>query len=266
MKMETEKIIAVTGYEGRLGSELIRLGCVPLECDVSYSKQVKEATDEIGPDVIIHCAATTDVDGCENSLFQEAMKVNVRGTQFVRHMFKGQIIHLSTDYIFDGQNGPYSEDAEPRPISHYGWTKNAAEEVIREYNYPTDVIVRTTILYGGNKPDFVTHILDQLQEGKEFTVTNAIIGNPTYMPHLAEAILKLLELQRPPRIVNIAGKDVISRYDFATMIAREFGYEEDLIIPTGKHMNLFARRPPKAGLRSNPDPVPQAIREFRLCF
>jgi len=244
-----DKIIAVTGYEGRLGSEFIKLGCVPLECNLFFGKQIKEAIEAVNPDVIIHCGAVTDVDGCEDYFFQDAMKVNIRGTQFVRNFFDGQVIHMSTDYIFDGRNGPYSEEDKPCPISHYGWTKNASEEVIREFNFPRDIIVRTTILYGGNKPDFVTKILDQLKEGKEVTVTTSLIGNPTYVPHLAEAIMKLIEFQKPPRIVNISGTDCISRYKFATMIAETFGYPEEQLVATGKHMNEMAKRPPKAGLK-----------------
>ena len=217
----------VTGYQGRLGKYLIdNLGYFPLECDVAELSSVKialnknEATEK---DTIIHCAAITDVDGCEGAVHGRAIEVNIRGTNNIRSAFKGQVIYLSTDYVFDGKDGPYKEEAKPNPQSHYGKTKWYGEEEILDADYPTDVILRTTILYGGHKPDFVTAILKQLKVHSSFEVTGSLLGSPTYVPHLAKGIKKLLMLKQPPKIVNIAGKDVMSRWVFACKIAKAFG-------------------------------------------
>jgi len=242
-------IIAVTGYRGRLGKYLVdRLDYVPLECDVTDIDSVRREIERVQPDTIIHCAAITDVDGCEGALYQDAIEVNIRGTENVRNSFEGQVIYMSTDYVFDGIDGPYNEDAYPSPICHYGYTKARGEEIILDWDYPTDVIVRTTILYGGHKPDFVTSIVHRLKRNEQFPVTGALFGNPTYVPHLAEGIEKLVSLKSPPKIVNISGDNRISRWTFASMIAKTFGYPKYYILMTMITEGV-ANRPKSAGFK-----------------
>ncbi|KKK51386.1 hypothetical protein LCGC14_3115470 [marine sediment metagenome] len=142
-----------------------------------------------------------------------------------------------------------TEEAEPNPQSHYGKTKWYGEEAILEADYPTDVILRTTVLYGGHKPDFVTAILAQLKTNDLFEVTGAILGSPTYVPHLAKGIKKLLMLKQPPKIVNITGKDVMSRWTFACKIAKVFGYPVYNVLPTMKSQMGAATRPRLGGLK-----------------
>jgi dTDP-4-dehydrorhamnose reductase len=123
------------------------------------------------------------------------------------------------------------------------------ERIIQDNQKPTDVIVRTTILYGNSKKsDFVKAILTKLHAGEPFQVTKAISGTPTYVPHLAEAILQLCNMPLAPRIINIAGKDCISRYKFAKLIAEVFELDGGLILSTKKVVGM-AQRPAKAGLR-----------------
>jgi len=241
--------VAVTGHRGRLGKYLVdRLKYVPLECDVTKPKKVAKEIERVQPDTIIHCAAVTDVDGCEGALYEDAIQVNINGTTNIRQSFEGQVIYISTDYVFDGVDGPYSEESYPSPICHYGYTKKRGEDVIQEWDYPTDVIVRTTILYGGHKPDFVTSILDRLGRNEQFPVTGMLIGNPTYVPHLAEGLYKLVSLKRPPRILNIAGENRISRWTFASLIAKAFGFPKYNILMTMR-TNGTANRPKNAGMK-----------------
>jgi len=176
--------VFVTGYQGRLGKCLVdKLAYTPLKCDVTDIASVKVAIRENNlyeeNDTIVHCAAVTDVDGCEGALYDQALKVNAKGVRNVRDAFKGQIIYISTDYVFDGMDGPYSEDAHPNPICQYGKTKLYGEEEILEADYPRDVILRTTVLYGGHKEDFVTQILRRLRNKETFKVTGALMGSPT---------------------------------------------------------------------------------------
>jgi len=240
--------IAVTGASGRLGGELLKYDCSPIYADIASPKQLKKEIDAINPDTIIHCAAITDVDGAERFLYKDVQRVNVVGTSCLRTVFDGRIIYLSTDYVFDGQRGPYSETDKPNPISVYGNSKYMGERIIQENQYPADTIVRTTILYGNSsKPDFVKSILKKLKGRETFEVTTSVYGTPTYIPHLADGILQLCEMKSNPRIVNIAGKDCMNRYSFAKLIAEVFEMDGDLILPT-KKVYGDAPRPRKAGL------------------
>jgi dTDP-4-dehydrorhamnose reductase len=244
-------MIAITGYQGRLGKYMIEKydNCVPLECDVTDLGDVQRAIDEVKPETIIHCAAITDVDRCEGDLYSQAIEVNVRGTRNVRCSFDGQVIYMSTDYVFDGKDGPYNEEAKPNPLCHYGKTKLYGEEEMLMADFPTDVIVRTTVLYGGHKPDFVSAILDRLKTNDLFKVTGAILGSPTYIPHLADGLRKLVMLKQPPRILNIVGSDVVSRWVFACKIAKAYGYPVHNVLLTMTGNTGKADRPRKAGLK-----------------
>ncbi len=245
-------MIAVTGANGRLGHALVELGCTPINCDVRSKKSIDAELIRLGitkHDTIIHCAAITDVDACEQELYKEAMRVNVYGTQNLREAFDGRIIYISTDYIFDGKKGCYKEDDEPNPINHYGYTKLLGEEVIIEYGFPHDIIVRTTLLYGSIKKDFVSQVIAKLKSGKSFPIPSNLYGSPTNVYHLAESLIFLCEqnFRKRFKIINIAGSGIISRYEFAKMIADILGYEKSLIYPSDKPVGI-ARRPSRAGL------------------
>ena len=110
--------------------------------------------------------------------------------------------------------------------------------------------MRTTILYGNYKPDFVTTILEKLKTGDMFKVTGALLGSPTYVPHLAEGLAKLIRLKRPPRILNIVGSDVVSRWVFACKIAKAFGYPIYNVLLTMIGQTGIADRPRNAGLKT----------------
>lgn len=239
--------IAVTGYKGRLGSALVEWGVIPLDCDITKPISICDAVFAVNPEIVIHCAGATDVDWCEVHR-DEAFKINAHGTNnllnCVGQMYpRPKVIFLSTDYVFDGKRGSYSEKSVPDPKGHYGLTKYIGESLLD----PRDTIVRTTILYGSDKkPDFVTRVLDQYDFGKSFKLPRNLYGNPTYVPHLAEAILKLCEIKDHPHIVNISGKDRLSRYEFGYMIGKVF--EKDLSL-LGYSTLQKTIRPLKAGFK-----------------
>ena len=240
--------IAVTGHRGRLGSELLKRGCIPINADIIIPEELQTEIERTNPDTIIHCASITDVDKCENEYAEKARKVNIMGTHILRTAFHKRIVYMSTDYVFDGVNGAYKENSPTNPINHYGMTKYMGEQIIKEHKYPEDIIVRTTILYGGHKPDFVTKVLDHYKEEKSFEVSNSIYGSPTHVFHLADALMELCYKDWTPTIINIAGSNVISRYEFALMIGNVFGYNTRYCIPTKKVAGQ-AQRPKKAGLK-----------------
>jgi dTDP-4-dehydrorhamnose reductase len=241
--------IAVTGWKGRLGSELVVRGCIPLDCDVTSKMSIRMALQDVKPDMVVHCAAMTDVDACEENK-DEALEINAKGTENLKVCFDGTIFYLSTDYIFDGKKGMYSEEdepADPNKLCWYGYTKLLGEQVLGN----RDTIIRTTMLYGSPmKMDFVTHILSQLELDEPFPVTRALYGTPTYVPHLAEAIMGMIDnWSYYPDIINIVGSDYLNRYDFAMIIASFFGHKDKkgLVIPTLKIGET--KRPRKTGLR-----------------
>lgn len=240
--------IAVTGPRGRLGSELVRCGCMPLISNITDYGPLRREIEYLNPDVVINCAAFTDVDGCENAP-RKAAEVNTYGVYILAQAFAGKLIHISTDYIFDGRNGPYTEDAAPNPISIYGWSKLGGELVLRDL--PDTLIVRTTVLF--DQPfdqaqdrfssNFVTAVIKRLLIGEQVTAPKALLGSPTYVPHLAEAILQAVDLTG---VINIAGNRVMSRLKFARMIAKVLGHGVTRIFDgpvTGR-----APRPLNAGL------------------
>ena len=241
--------IAVTGCRGRLGAELINHGCIPIDTDITDIREVQKVINHIQPTTIINCAAVTDVDGCETTdIFRRALKVNGAAVNVLRSCFFGQLIHVSTDFIFDGKkDGLYTEEDKPNPINQYGLTKLFGEENVLEDHSDGDVIVRTTVLYGGYKPDFLTAVLDKLEAGKPFAVTDSLYGTPTFIPHLVRALLKLTKVRNPPKILNLAGTDLLSRYEFAQRIGLTFGYGIKNIRPTKKCFGL-ANRPKNVGL------------------
>lgn len=252
--------IAVTGYKGRLGSELIKFGCIPLDCDITNVNQIKDALDKSYPDVIINCAAITNVDACEDeTVYQDrVLDVNFKGVYRLRNSFPGYFIHISTDYVFDCSSGPYSEDAEDfLPLNNYGWSKYGAEaSLMTAFNDERTVIVRTTGLYGSSygKEDFVTKLVTSLRRGEEIKVTNELHGNHTYIPYLALALIKLCSFRNPAKlqeVIHIASKDVLTRYEFALMVAGVFELNKSLIIPCKNKdvIGWIAKRPTKGGLK-----------------
>ena len=236
--------IAVTGGGGQLGSELVRLGCIPLHGRLMSEKMVL-AIETIKPDAIINCAAMTDVDACEKNMMM-AVATNAAGVEFLSHQFRGHLIQLSTDYVFDGVSGSYSVRDTPNPISIYGWTKLGGELFARRHIGPA-LIVRTTILFSSAKNNFVSKIVAQLERDEVVKLYNAnMIGTPTYVPALAGEIMRMIN-DGYQGLAHVAGNSFMSRLAFARMIAEEFGYDPEMIVDCGISED-GAPRPKKAGL------------------
>jgi dTDP-4-dehydrorhamnose reductase len=239
--------IAVTGHRGRLGTELIKLGGLPLEADITHRDQVLKAVNRLNPDVIINCAGMTDVDRCEESdSIIQAYQINTFGVANLISGFGGKLVQLSTDYIFDGKNGPYKETDRACPISTYGFSKHFAEYQLR--NLPKSLIIRTTILYGGHsqttKSDFVRTVRGMLKAGKLVKCPDSLIGNPTHVQHLAVGILDAIH-KNICGVLNVAGLDRLSRYELAQRVAIEFGFDASQVVRGEIYGS--AKRPVSAG-------------------
>ena len=139
-------VIAVTGHEGRIGKRLVEKGYTPLECDITNVDQTFDTVSSVNPDVIIHCAAMTNVGWCENNE-KEAYKVNARSVSHVLEAFAGRFIYLSTVHVFDGTKyWDYSEKHVPNAVNVYGLTKLAGEQVVKNPSDRIDISQRTNFI------------------------------------------------------------------------------------------------------------------------
>lgn len=219
--------------------------------DTSAKQEVRKVVDEIEPDIIVHTAAMTNVDQCEAER-GAAWRANVASVENLVHAAKlvgAWIIHISTDYVFDGKNGPYDELARPNPLSYYGRTKLASENVLRTSGV-RHTILRTMVLYGAGfsvKLNFALWLLKNLSEEKPVKVIDDQIGNPTLADDVAYAVVKVMELERAG-LYHVAGPDLMSRYEFALAFAKAFNFNIRLITPVKTaSMKQPAARPLRSG-------------------
>ncbi len=202
------------------------------QLDITNRSDVKSLISSFQPDVIMNAAAATNVDWCELNR-EEAWKINVTAVENLAEASRkvgGQLIHVSTDYVFDGKNGPYDETAKPNPLGYYGKTKLASENAIRSAAI-RHTIIRTMVLYGsgiGVKANFALWVINSLKAGKQITVVDDQMGNPTFVGDLAIAMIKSFELNHEG-IFHVGGGDQMSRYDFALQAAEVFNLDASLI-------------------------------------
>jgi len=226
--------------------------CPVQKLDIKNRKHVYDIVEKFDPDVVVNLAAFTDVDGCEIKK-EHAWNVNVKGTEHLLDSIRGQrvkFIQISSDYIFDGRNGPYDESAIPNPINYYGRTKLGAENVVRGSVNPW-IILRTNVLYGASSissASFVNWVVRSLRNDITIRVVYDQWGNPTWTGGLAEAI-KMTILLNVQGIFNYGGAEFLTRFEFAKKIATVFGLSTSLIrgIST-KELKQKAERPIKSGL------------------
>ena len=261
------KRILVTGASGQLGRVFIRksrekyniLGtgrkysdlCPFKKGDITDRKFIKEIVDDYTPDVIVHFAAMTGVDECEQNPYA-AESVNIATVEWILNDFSGYFIFISTDYVFDGKDGPYSEKAKTNPINVYGKTKLEAESIIRSHSKKW-LILRTNVLFDYTEwttASFVNWVVKSLRNRKSISVVLDQFNNPIWTDHLAHIINSLIKMDATG-LYHSGSIEYISRYDFALMIAKKFELDQSLILPiTTKALNQIALRPLKGGLRT----------------
>ncbi len=200
-------------------------------------------------DWVVNVAAMTAVDLCEKEI-ELCQKIN-RDAPAVMAQHAGRLLHISTDYVFDGENGPYSETDATSPLSVYGQSKLESERAVLSAS--TDhVIVRTMTLYGagvGIRPSFVDWIKNELQAGHRVPVVTDQIGNPTLASNLAHNIWALIAADGKG-IYNIADEERCSRFEWAEAIAQKMGLDSNLLRPvTTAELKQPAPRPLSSGLR-----------------
>ncbi len=220
--------------------------------DVTDKNQVDTLISATKPDVIIHTAAMTQVDDCETN--RDACVLN--NVTAVEHLIeacsknKVHLVHVSTDFIFDGTHGPLDETAEPNPVNFYGESKLAAEKLIQASNISWSIL-RTVLVYGVtndmSRSNIVLWVKKSLEEKKRISVVNDQWRTPTLAEDLAQGCY-LAAIKKVRGVFNISGKDFMSPFDIAVQTAEFFKLDKTLIQATDStKFKQPARRPMKTG-------------------
>ncbi len=242
-------MILVVGANGMLGRDLIALlgdrghGIDIEDIDITSPESVMTVIGELKPEVVINCAAYTDVDGCESNT-ETAMAVNGEGVAYLAMACRdigALLVQVSTDYIFDGGKGtPYVEDDAPCPLSVYGESKLAGE--MNASFSPEHLVVRTQWLYGLHGKNFVETMLRLGAEKDELTVVDDQIGSPTWTVDLSRSIIALID-NGCRGVYHAANSEYCSWNGFAQAIFEEAGLNVTVKPMTTLELNRPARRP-----------------------
>lgn len=232
--------VFVTGWDGLLGTALVpRLraghevdGCGVADGDIADRVHVRGRFRAFRPDLVIHLAAMTAVDGCEAEE-DLAFRVNAEGSRVAAaeaEAVDAAILAVSTDYVFDGTKGaPYTEDDEPRPLGVYGRSKYAGEEAIRTAAVRW-AVVRSAWLYGAGGRNFVDTLAGLLERGERIPVVADQTGSPTYVDDLAEGLTAMVP-KRPRGLYHLVNAGQASWCDLARETARLLGRDPETIVP-----------------------------------
>lgn len=204
-----------------------------IKCDITDKNEVEKVINKNKPDTIVHCAAMTDVDLCEDEI-DIAYRINSDGTRNMAQAAENigaKIIYVSTDFVFDGDKGYYSEDDEVNPLGIYAKSKYDGEVQLKKYS-TNWAIARVSVLYGWHKKaNFTTWVINQLRSNNSINIVTDQINSPTYADNAGEAIFEIAK-QDKNGIYHTAGNDRINRFDFTQKIAEAFNLNKDLINPT----------------------------------
>lgn len=257
--------VLVIGASGFVGSALVeafagqavgtyfqrpRPGLLPL--DMRHPEAVRRVVSETESSCILVPAAQPHVDWCEDHE-EESYDTNVRGPAVVAEVARtvgARVVFFSTDYVFDGTEGPYDETARPAPINVYGKHKLEAEQRVLGAD-PKNLVVRICGVYGYENPakNFVMTLLRRLRAGEEVRVPCDQWGTPTYVRDIAATVRTLVE-REASGVCHVAGPDYLPRHEFAQYVCTEFGLDRSQLhpLPTSA-LGQRARRPLHAGLR-----------------
>jgi dTDP-4-dehydrorhamnose reductase len=267
--------ILITGSNGLLGQKLVQLitregkheliatargenrlpfekGYIFESLDITKEAEIEAIVKKHQPEVIINTAAMTNVDQCETER-EDCWELNVTAVEYLIKASKKHnafLLQLSTDFIFDGENGPYDEEAEANPVSYYGESKLAAEQLILESKIDW-AIARTVLVYGiaqdMSRSNIILWVKKSLEEGKEIQVVDDQWRTPTLAEDLAKGCLLIAE-KKAKGIFNISGDDLLTPYEMAVKTANFFKLPQSSMTKTDStKFKQTAKRPPKTG-------------------
>ena len=269
--------VLITGSNGLLGQKLVRLYLDKADCDliatsrganhlpipethykyrsmdITNAQEVSKVISEVTPNIVIHTAAMTHVDHC----FQDkpgCLRLNVEAVGHVIEACKRAdafLLHLSTDFIFDGESGPYDENAPANPVNFYGESKLQAEQLIRNSGLNW-AMVRTVLVYGiahdMSRSNIILWVKKSLEAGKAIRVVDDQLRTPTLAEDLAMGCY-LIAQKRARGVFNIAGKDLLTPYEMAQKAAVFFNLDTSLMSRTNASEFVeIDKRPLKTGL------------------
>ncbi|MDP6570828.1 MAG: SDR family oxidoreductase [Candidatus Marinimicrobia bacterium] len=272
------KRLLITGAEGQLGKaiqfqfaenfELLATARNPssaakkkrnvISLDIANRSTVNSILGEFKPHIIINCAAYTNVDGCEIQK-DKAHDVNVNGLQNLIQFSEKDacIVQISSDYVFNGKDGPYAETDHTFPVNYYGKTKLEAENLLRGAQRK-HLIFRGNVLFSEDlfcKSNFFAWVYTSLLKNKPIAVVDDQVSNPTLISEFVKAIFQAM-VMKCEGVFHVGSEDFLSRYEFALNIAKNFKMDTSLISPVSTAQlaknipNYVAERPKHSGLKT----------------
>jgi dTDP-4-dehydrorhamnose reductase len=246
--------ILVTGSSGFLGHNLLRglcdrhelfggyhsqppavWECRPVAFDITDASAVSEQLETFRPEVVVHAAAMAQPDDCENHP-ERANEVIVAGTRNIAEAcgrISARLIHISTDLVFDGRRGQYTEEDEVKGTSVYSRAKIEAERIVQTME-SGNIVLRIALLYGfGNASHSgtVAATIRSWRQGKALTFYTDQYRTPAFAPQVCNAVSRFLQNPRVSGIFHLGGGERISRFEFARLLAKEAGVSADLVRP-----------------------------------
>jgi len=224
-----------------------------LHLDITDKESAVRLLSKLEPDVVVQTAAQPNVDYCEDHQ-DEAWRTNVLGTENLASACRqvgAKHLFISTDYVFDGTAGPYGEEDSVNPINYYARTKVEGENRVRSLS--DHLIIRTGVVFDADREskNFALRLVNELSAGRSLRVPIDQIGNPTLASNLAACSIEL-GTRNKVGTYHLAGRSLMSRYDFALMICGVFDLDQKLVYPvTSEELQQKAKRPKKLGLKTD---------------
>ena len=240
-------VIATGKGESRLLQKHDRLIYIPMDFTDPFA--VHDVFEKISPNVIVHAGAMANVDECERDQWK-AYVTNVEGTLTLlanAEEHQAHFIFVSTDFVFDGESGPYDENSQANPVNFYGRTKLDAEDAVREYPFDW-TIVRTVLIYGNNptgRDNILTVVNKKLSAGENYSVVDDMVRTATFVEDLAKGIVSII-MKKKTGIYHLSGKDPVTPYQMARKVAEHLQLDISLIKKvSAADLDAAAKRPPQ---------------------
>jgi dTDP-4-dehydrorhamnose reductase len=248
--------ILLLGGSGILGSEvLVQLQQENIDyvaprssdLDVREIDNLESYISDFKPNWIINCSAWTNVDGAEDS-FEAALKLNAVAVKNIGDLAKEfgcRVVHISTDYVFDGESSqPYGEDAVVNPVNRYGQSKLQGEIALLEVLPESAYVIRTSWLYGVSGKNFVKTIAKKALHNETAHVVDDQVGSPTSARDLATGIMDLIERHPKPGVYHYSNNGSCTWFELAQSIYKKVGADSNLVLPiSSSTLDLRAKRP-----------------------